>query len=83
MLEFACVAPGEVGIVPTEDDVTCSIDAADEENKALQSAVGDSPGLVACGLKVHNNLFRVRMLLNSALNIRNIYESVLCVSVCA
>ena len=56
MLEFAVVAPGEVGIVPTEDDVTCSIDAADEENKALQSAVGDSPGLVACGLKVHNNL---------------------------
>ena len=44
------VVPGEPAFVPTDEDVTCKIDAADEENNAPQSAVGDSSGLVACGL---------------------------------
>ena len=49
-LELEVVVPGVVAFVPTEEDVTCKIDAADEENNAPQSAVGDSSGLVACGL---------------------------------
>ena len=30
-LELEVVVPGEVVVVPTEDEVTCKIDAADEE----------------------------------------------------
>ena len=45
------VAWGEV-VCPTDEDVTCSIEAADDVKCATQSAVvGDSSGLVACGLK--------------------------------
>ena len=41
---------GEAAVCPTEEDVTCRIDAADVENIAPQSVVGDSSGLVACEL---------------------------------
>ena len=44
------VADGEVAVWPTEEDVTCKMEAADVENIAPQSAVGDSCGLVGCEL---------------------------------
>ena len=44
------VAAGEVAVWPTEEDVTCKIEAADVENIAPQSAVGEFSGVAGCEL---------------------------------
>ena len=44
------VAAGDVAVWPTEEDVTCRIEAADVENIAPQSAVGEFSGVLGCEL---------------------------------
>ena len=59
MLGLGLAIVGEDAVCPTEDEVTCKIDAAEDETNPTQSVVGDSAGLVACELVVekgkHNN----------------------------
>ena len=59
MLGLGLAIVGEDAVCPTEDEVTCKIDAAEDETNPTQSVVGDSAGLVACELWFekgkHNN----------------------------
>lgn len=50
MLGLGLAIVGEDAVCPTEDEVTCKIDAAEDETNPTQSVVGDSAGLVACEL---------------------------------
>ena len=52
MLGLGLAIVGEDAVCPTEDEVTCKIDAAEDETNPTQSVVGDSAGLVACELWV-------------------------------
>ena len=50
MLGLGLAIVGDDAVCPTEDEVTCKIDAAEDETNPTQSVVGDSAGLVGCEL---------------------------------
>ena len=55
---------GEDAVCPTEDEVTCKMDAAEDETNPTQSVVGDSTGLVACELRVEKGKHHYQIILS-------------------
>ena len=55
---------GEDAVCPTEDEVTCKMDAAEDETNPTQSVVGDSTGLVACELRVEKGKHNYKIILS-------------------
>ena len=64
MLGLGLAIVGEDAVCPTEDEVTCKIDAAEDETNPTQSVVGDSAGLVACELWVEKRKHDNRIMLS-------------------
>ena len=63
------VAVGAAAGCPTEEEVTCKMEAAEFEKIAPQSAVGDSSGLV--GLENQKNRFKCCFSINVLYTMKN------------
>ena len=70
MLGLGLAIVGEDAVCPTEDEVTCKIDAAEDETNPTQSVVGDSAGLVACELGVEKGKHNNQIILSDTQQIR-------------